>query len=58
MWAPADLFTPVLSIFLFPLKQGVTYFYEHPVVLALALIAVAMLITAVTLLQNRRARRT
>lgn len=58
MWAPADLFSHALSIFLFPLKEGASYFYQHLAVLAAALVAVALLITAVTLLQNRRARGT
>lgn len=58
MWSPADLFTPALGIFLFPLKEMVSYFYQHLAVLAATLIAVAVLITAVTLLQNRLARRT
>ena len=57
MWAPADLFTPALGIVLFPIKEGVSYFYEHLAVLALTLIAVAALITAVTLLRNRLGNR-
>ena len=58
MWAPADLFTPFLNTFLFPLKRGVTYFYEHPMVLAATVLAIGLLIAIVTLIGNRRARRT
>lgn len=57
MWAPADLFSPVLNIFLLPPKRMMSYFYEHPMVLALVLLAVAALITAVTILGDRRASR-
>ena len=57
MWAPADLFSPVLNIVLLPTKRMVSYFYEHPMVLALVVLAVAALITAVTILGGRRASR-
>ena len=52
MWAPADLFSPVLNIVLLPTKRMVSYFYEHPMVLALVVLAVA-----VTILGGRRASR-
>ena len=58
MWSPADLFTPALGIFLFPIKGMVSYFYQHLGVLGLTLVGIALLIAAVTLVQNRRARRT
>ncbi len=57
MWAPADLFSPALNLFLLPLKRTVSYFYEHLVVLALVVLAVAALITVVAILGDRRARR-
>lgn len=57
MWAPADLFSPVLNIFLLPMKRTVSYFYEHLMVLALVVLAAAALIAAVTVLGGRRARR-
>ena len=56
MWAPADLFNPVLNIFLSPLKRMVSYFYEHLMVLALALIAIAALIALATWVAGRRGR--
>ncbi len=57
MWAPADLFSPVLNIFLLPTKRMVSYFYEHLMVLTLVVLAVVALITAVTVLGGRRAGR-
>lgn len=57
MWAPADLFGPLLNIFLFPLKEGVSYFYEHLMVLALVVLAAAALIAVVTIVGDRRASR-
>ena len=50
MWAPADLFSPVLN-------RMVSYFYEHLMVLTLVVLAVVALITAVTVLGGRRAGR-
>ena len=58
MWSPADLFSHGLDIFLSPVKRTVSYFYEHWVVLALTVLAVAVLIAVVTVLRNRRAGRT
>ncbi|WP_165359525.1 hypothetical protein [Lichenibacterium minor] len=57
MWAPADLFSHALDIFLAPLKRMVSFFYENPMVLALALVGIASLITVLTLLGNGRASR-
>jgi hypothetical protein len=57
MWAPADLFSPALSIFLRPMKRVVSYFYERLMVLALTLLCVAALITIVTMMLDRRSRR-
>ena len=57
MWAPADLFSPVLNIFLLPMKRTVSYFYEHLMVLALALLCIATLIALATVLGSRRADR-
>lgn len=57
MWAPADLFSPALNIFLHPMKRVVSYFYEHLMVLALTLLCVAALIALVTMVVDRRARR-
>ena len=57
MWAPADLFSHALDIFLLPLKWLVSYFYQNLPVLVLALIGIALLITIVTVTGNRRARR-
>ena len=57
MWAPADLFSHVLNIFLMPLKDLASYFYQHLMMLALALLCIAALITILTMIGNRRARR-
>ena len=57
MWAPADLFSHVLNIFLRPLKDLASYFYQHLMVLAAVLLCIAVLITVVTLIGNRRAER-
>ncbi len=57
MLAPADLFSHVLNIFLRPLKNLASYFYQNLMVLALALLCIAVLITAVTMIGNRRASR-
>ena len=58
MWAPADLFTPFLSTVLFPLKEGMTYLYEHPMVLAASVVAAGLLIALATLVGNRLANKT
>ncbi len=47
MWAPADLFTRPLSMLLWPLKHGITYLYEHTLVLVLLLAAIAAVIAFV-----------
>ena len=57
MWAPADLFSPALNVFLLPMKRTVSYFSEHLMVLALVLLGVAVLITLLTMLGDRRASR-
>ena len=55
MWAPADLFNPVLDLFLLPMRRTASYFYEHLTVLALVVLGVAALITVLTILGDRRA---
>lgn len=56
MWSPADLFGPGLNAVLFDVKNVTSYFYQHLMVLAGAIVAAAALIALVTLLGNRRAR--
>jgi hypothetical protein len=58
MWAPADVFSHALSIFLAPLKVLTTYLYEHPVVLTAVVLGAAVLIAASTVLAGRRGPRT
>ncbi|MGI3898889.1 MAG: hypothetical protein ACRYGP_26755 [Janthinobacterium lividum] len=47
MWAPADLFRQPLSMLLGPLKHGITYLYEHTLVLVLLFVAIAAIIAIV-----------
>ena len=47
MWAPADLFNRPLSMALGPLKHGISYLYEHTLVLVLLLVVIAAIIALV-----------
>ena len=49
MWAPADLFNPFTNSLSLPLRRGITYFAEHPMVLLAAVILIGVMITVVEL---------
>ena len=57
MWAPADLFTPGLSAVTLSMERVVSYLSEHLLVLMAVIVGLAALITVVTMVTDRRERR-